>query len=49
MADGADIGIHKAREFGRDIKTEARRIRAEGNISGSVELIFGEFLINIDW
>lgn len=49
MADSSDVGIHEAREFGRDVEAETRRVGAEGDAGGGVELVLGEFLIDVHW
>ena len=46
---GADVGVHVAGEFGGDVEAEAGRVGAEGDAGGSLQFVFGEFLVDVFW
>ena len=47
VADGADVGLHVASEFGGDEEAEAGGVGTEGDVGWGFELIFGEFLVDV--
>ena len=47
VADGADVGVHVAGEFGGDEEAETGGVGAEGDVGGRFEFVFGEFLVDV--